>query len=386
MLVKVITGMRGSGKTTLLSAFANYLQAAGVSPWQIISLNFENMPRDTIRDYQQLYTHVYDSIQGMPRAYLLLDEVSMVQGWEKAVNAFFLGAPVDVYIAGTRGSLLTEDFLKLFEDRYRELSLQPLSFHEYMDSLPDVEEEDKDFIFPQYLKYGSLPVVLSLSDRKGLLPMLLSGIYHTALMKDVVEKYAVRDPALMDVMARFLASSLGKPITSKRVNSYLAAMGLKTTGYTVDNYLQMLTDSGLFHRIRRYDIKAKANVNGSERFYMADMGLVNMLKDFQDIEDGALMENAVCIELLRRGYKVSAGKIGAMEVTFVADSPEGDRLYCQVVPSLQDEDVMKRTLRPLKSIPDQYGKMTLSMDRSSVRDFDGILNRNIVDFLMERKQ
>jgi len=383
--IKVLSGLRGVGKSTLLARFADYLRATGVPSWQIIFIQFDQMQYDNIRSYQDLYSYIYEKIQGLPHTYLLLDEIQRISEWEKALNAFFVDMPVDIYLAGSHAGILSEDFKRFFSGQYTELSIQPVSFSEYLEALPDAEEEDKDFLFPGYLKYGSLPVVMSLLDRTELLPLVLSGIYHTALMRDVVEKYAVRDPDLIDCMAKYLASTVGLPVTAKRVHDYLAGVGRKTTGFTMDNYLQMLAESHLFHRVRRYDIKTKSELNGSERFYAADIGLGNMLQGFQNLRDGAMLENAVCLELLRRGYTVYAGKIGTMEVSFVAIGPER-RVYYQVVPSIQEDAVRKRILRPLKSIPDQYEKVVLSLDRSGVRDYNGIRNLNIVDFLMEQRE
>ena len=379
--VKVLTGVRGVGKSTLLARFADYLRATGLPAWQIIFIQFDQVQYDNIKDYQELYAYIYEKIQGLPHTYLLLDEVQRIPGWEKALNAFFVDMPVDIYLAGSHASILSADFVHLFSGHYAEIRVQPVSFSEYLETLPDAEEEDKDFLFPRYLKYGSLPIAMSLLDRPELLPMMLSGMYHESLMRDLVSRYAVRDPALVDSMARYLASTSGTPVTAKRIHDYLKRVGRKTTGFTMDNYLQMLADSYLFHRVRRYDIKAKAELNGSERFYSSDIGLSNMLQDFQDLKDGAMLENAVYLELLRRGYEVYVGKLGSMEVSFVAMGEER-RVYYQVAPSIQEDATRKRILRPLKHIPDQYEKAVLTMDRLGIRDFNGIRNLNIVDFLM----
>ncbi len=379
--VKVLTGMRGIGKSTLLTRWKAWLIDQGVLSQQVILLSLDETQYDEIQDDQQLYQTVFERIQGLPRAYLLLDEVHRIPGWEKAVNAILKADSADICIAGSHSSILSEEFCELMEGRYQEISVYPRTFGDYLEMFPDIEEEDREFVFPGYLKFGGLPVAMALADKASLLPVMLQGIYNTALMRDVIQRYAVRDPDLMDCIARFLASSVGKPITAKRLNDYLTSVGRKTTGYTMDNYLQMLTESNLFYRARRYDIKAKSHLNGSEKFYLSDIGIGNMLRNYQALEDGPMLENVVCVELLRRGYQVSAGKIGSMTVTFVAENENG-RLYYQVVPSLQDEHFRKKALRPLRSIPDQYGKVILSMDHLNVRDFDGIRNLNIVDFLM----
>ncbi len=379
--IKVLTGFRGVGKSTLLAGFEDYLKAIEIPPMQIVSLNFDQLQYNKVRDSRELYDCIYERINGLPRTYLLLDEIQRIPGWEKALQSLLKRGSVDVYLAGSHVSLLSEEFRSIFDGQYAEISVQPISFAEYMKSLPDVEEEDKDFLFPQYLKYGSLPVAMTLLDNRDMLPLLLSGMYHSSMMQDIVEKYAVRDSALLDSMAKYLAGTIGAPVTAKRLQKHLTAVGKKTTGFTMDNYLQILTESYLFHRVRRYDIRNKTDLNGSERFYIADIGLSNMLQDFGNLRDEAMLENVVYLELLRRGYKVYAGKLGTMEITFVAMGSES-RVYYQVVPSILESGVRSKVLRPLKSIPDQYEKAVLTMDRSGSSDYNGIRNLNIVDFLM----
>ncbi len=379
--VKVLTGVRGVGKSTLLANFEEYLRASGIPSLQIVSMNFGQIQYENIKNGRELYDHIFEKVNGLPRVYLLLDEVQRIPGWEKTLQSLFERGTIELYLSGSHASILSEAFRDSFSGQYEEIRVQPVSFADYMESLPDVEEEDKDFLFPQYLKYGSLPVAITLLDNSSMLPLLLSGMYYSSLMQDVVETYAVRDPALLDSMAKYLACSIGTPITAKRLHEHLEEVGRKTTGFTTDNYLQILTESYLFHRVRRYDIRNKADLNGSERFYIADIGISNMLQDFQNLRDGAMLENVVYLELLRRGYTVYAGKLGTMEISFVAMGRES-RVYYQVVPSILDNSVRTKVLRPLKSIPDQYEKVVLTMDRSGERDYNGIRNVNIVDFLM----
>ena len=377
MTVKAVTGVRGVGKTTLFSIFADVLRAGGMPEEQVIYIGFEETGNEWILDYRQLYDHVRGRIEGLPHACLLLDGVQRVEGWERAINAFFVDAPVDIYLAGSHAGLMTEDFVRFFDGHSYEIRMYPMSLREYAEAM----QGEGALLLPGYLKYGGLPAVTTLPEDARVIGSVLSGIYYEALMRDAVQPNAVRDPALMDSMARFLATGGGEAVTARRLGDYLAGVGRKTTLYTMGGYLDMLSGSGLFHRVRRYDIRARAHLNGSERFYMADVGLGNMLRGLSAPGDSAMLENAVYLELRRRGFLVSVGKVGSMEVTFLAEKPD-QRIYYQVRPSLADGASLKRALRPLKSIPDQYPKVILTMDPPPGRDFDGILNRSIADFLM----
>ena len=114
---------------------------------------------------------------------------------------------------------------------------------------------------------------------------------------------------------------------------------------------------------------------------MVDSGLRNMILGFKGADYGHVLENIVYMELLRRGYKVGVGKIGGLEVDFVAVKP-GETKYYQVSASVLEESTLERELAPLRKIPDQYEKVLLTMDRSYATDHEGIRQINIADFLL----
>ena len=276
--IKVITGIRGVGKTTLLSMFADTLKQQGVSSESIIYINFDEM--EEIYDFQQLYEFVNEKIMYLEQAYLLFDEVQRVKGWEKAINAFFVGSPVDIYITGSNSEIISEVFLHLLSNHYELIEMQPLPFNEYLKMFNDKENQNNEFYFQKYLKYGGLPLVTKIQDQNEILPLLLSGIYNTILNKDIIARYSVRDAYLMNSLSKFLAINIGNSIIPKKIEDYFSNIGQSTTIYTLDNYLNMINESGLFKKIKRYDIKNKTTINGSEQFYCADLGIRNVLTNF----------------------------------------------------------------------------------------------------------
>ena len=378
--VKVITGMRGIGKTTLLSMFADILEKNGVPSEEIIYINFDE--NEELSDFQKLYEFVNEKIIYLEQAYLLLDEIQQVKGWEKAINAFFVGSPVDIYITSSNSRVLSETFLNLLSDHYELIQMYPLSFNEFLKMIPITENKGEEFYFSQYLKYGGLPIITKLQEKEDVFPTLLLGMYHTILNKDIISLFGVRDSSLLDIMNKFLALNIGNPIKPKIIETYLTNTDQTTTIYTMNNYLQMINDSGLFYRVARYDIKAQTTINGSEQIFFTDLGIRNVLLNFTDLENEAIPANIVYIELLRRGYKVFIGKIGKSRVSFVAFK-NSRPIYLQVVYKLDVKFNLRKTLYPLQRINDQYDKMVVSMTRPTINDYNGIKVLYIFDFLNE---
>lgn len=380
-LIKVITGMRRAGKSTLLNMLAEDLKEQGIRDEQIVRINFESMDFDVIRDYRQLYAYIKEKL--IPEAmYLLLDEIQQVDSWERAINSLFMEGGVDIYITGSNANMLSSDLSTLLAGRYVEIQVFPLSFQEYLLFLPQEVRANKSEAFENYMKYGGLPLIPSLPQENDTMEMFLAGIYNTVLMKDVIQRNAVRDPALLENIVRFLADNVGNPVSSSKVAGYLTSQGRKTAAATVDNYLQMLTKAYIFYRAQRYDIKGKMYLKTQEKYYIVDNGLRNALLDFRQGDYGHVLENIVYLELLRRGYHVAIGKVGSLEVDFVASKAER-KVYYQVSASVLDDATRERELKPLEAIPDAYEKVLLTMDRTFIRDFEGIRNINIVDWLLE---
>ena len=376
--VKVITGIRGVGKTTLLSMFADTLEKNGVPSEEIIYINFDETKE--LSDFQKLYEYVNDKIIYLEQAYLLFDEIQQVKGWEKAVNAFFVGSPVDIYITSSNSTVLSEDFLHLLSEHYELIKMYPMSFDEFLKAMSTKEDKEKEYYFHQYLKYGGLPIITKLQEQMEILPTLLLGMYHTIMNRDIISLYGIRDASLLDSMNKCLALNIGNPITPRIMDEYLKNVGQTTTIYTMDNYLKMIDNSGLFHRISRYDIKNQEAINGSEQIYCADLGIRNVLLNFNDLENEAILENILCIELLKRNYKVYIGKIGKSKVNFVAFK-DSKPSYFQVVSKIDNKAKLRKVLYPLQRINDQYDKIIISMERPKVTDYNGIKVFHIFDFI-----
>lgn len=382
-LIKVITGLRRSGKSTLLSLFENHLISSGVDEKHIIRMNFESFEFDEITSYKELHAYIKERIiDTNKKHYILLDEVQQVSSWERVINSFLVDANVDIYITGSNAYLLSSELSTLLSGRYVEIKMQPLSFKEYLDFLESDKEMSLQEKFNQYLQYGGLPTVVELLDSPDTIGPFLEGIYNTVLMKDVIERNGVRDAALLESILKFIAANIGSIVSTKKISDYLTSSGRKTTSDTIDNYLKMLENAFIIYKANRYDLKGKMFLKTLEKYYIVDMGIRNRLTGLRNTDYGHVLENIVYLELLRRGYEVTIGKIGSLEVDFVA-TKTNEKIYYQVSATIMDEKTRDRELRPLESISDNYPKYILTMDQTVFDDYSGIRVKNIIDFLLE---
>lgn len=100
---------------------------------------------------------------------------------------------------------------------------------------------------------------------------------------------------------------------------------------------------------------------------------------------GHVPENIVYLELIRRGHKVSIGKLDEKEVDFVASKAVGKAAYYQVAATVLDENTLRRELEPLQKIRDNHPKYLLTLDDyMSDANYDGILQMNVIDWLLEK--
>ena len=374
--VKIITGVRGVGKTTLLKMFAEYLKSQGVSDEKIIFVDLEETEK--LSDFQQLYEFVNEKITYLEQAYLLFDEIQNVKGWENAVKAFFAGAPVEIYLTGSNEKELTSKLLKILPDNCDVLQMYPLSFGECANNFPEVPSEE---LLKNYLNFGGLPdVVYGSADEKSL-RNVLRLIYYETIFKDVAAKYALRDFPLFGSLIKFLAMNLGKPIHPGDVAKYAAKFGQSATIFSLNNYLEILNDLKLFRSIRRWDMNKNSPMNGISSVYCADMGICNAVLNFKDVDETALLENAVCVELWRRGYEVHNGRMGAMSITFFATKGD-DRIYIQVMPT-NNKISLGKIIRPLKKLNGEPYRIVVSLNPVKIKD--GIKNITAKDFLTDEQ-
>ena len=275
--------------------------------------------------------------------------------------------------------MLSGELATYLSGRYVVIEMLPLSFAEYIRFTGD--EHDLARKYRAYLETSSFPYVTELAGDPKAIEEYLSGIYHTVVLKDVVGRMKTADPMILESILRFVYSSVGSPISTKKIADTLTSQGRKQDVRTVERYLDAFLGSYIVYQAKRYDIRGKQHLKTLEKYYAVDMGLRFFLLGRAHADAGHLLENVVYLELLRRGYQVFIGKLDEYEVDFVAVHQQGI-LYVQVAATVRDETTLQRELRPLQKISDNYPKIILTLDEDPDMDYEGIRRLNALDWLL----
>lgn len=389
-VIKVVTGIRRCGKSTLLLQFQQWLKENGVTDEQIVSVNFEELEYEELLDYKKLYQYLKERLVSGKTTYIFLDEIQKVSCFEKVVDSLYVKPNVDLYITGSNAYMLSGDLATLLTGRYVEIKMLPLSFGEFL-SMTGLEPEQG---FPEYLRSGGMPYIAAMNRTDEKVSTYLEGIYNTVIVKDIEDRQArkesdpskrkITDIALLKTIAKYLASVIGNPVSVRSITDYLISNGRKISPNTVNDYVEALTESFIFYPAERFDIVGKQLLKANRKMYIVDLGLRNHILPRKNYDLGFSLENMVYFELLRRGYKVTIGRVGNTEVDFVAEK-QGAYEYFQVTADMTAKETFDREIRPLENIRDNYEKTILTMDRLTPGNYNGIQVRYLLDWLIGTK-
>lgn len=385
-IIKVVTGVRRCGKSTLFEIYRDYLLENGVDSVQIISLNFEDIEYEDLRDYKRLYEYVKKCLIPDKMNYIFFDEIQHVDQYQKTVDSLFLRENCDVYITGSNAYFMSGELATLLTGRYAELAMMPLSFKEFCEGLENEEKQlSLNEKFQKYIKVGSFPYVLKYGYDVQEAKEYMQGIYHTILLNDVVKRLKISDVNMLEDVTRFMLFNIGNRTSPTTIANTMTSKQKKIDPKTVDRYIRGLTDSLLFYEARRYNIRGKEFLSTMNKYYAADMGLRNMLVQGSSSDVGHILENLVYLELKRRGFEVYVGQLGTDgEVDFVT-MKDGQLAYYQVAATTLDENVLKRELAPLKNIKDNYPKYLLTLDELfEDMNYDGVQKLNALKWFLEK--
>lgn len=379
-LIKVLTGVRRSGKTVLLSQIQDYLLKNGRSESQIINISLESKKNKKFKDGDVLYEYLISACEKLnAKAYIFLDEIQVVSGWEEVVSSLLVDIDCDIYITGSNSKLLSGELATLIAGRYIQIHVYPFTLSEAKQMLEQNGKFKSDeVLFQDYLKYGGLPMRFSLEEIS--LEAYLSDTYDAIVVKDIIQRNNIKDTNLLNIILAFLMDNIANPFSARSIVAALKQEGINTTVETVISYIDYIKKAMVVYSAQRYDIKGKKLLTTNEKYYTVDLGLRNCVKASGEFDYNKLYENIVYLELLYRGYDVKVGKTDDYEIDFVAYKGS-DTLYVQVCYLLASVETVEREFGNLERIKDNYPKYVISGD---LPDFsrNGIKHYNIIKFLL----
>ena len=391
-IIKVVSGVRRCGKSTLFEIYKDFLLENGVAKNQIISINFEDMDYEELTDYKKLYEYIKSKMIGDKKNYIFLDEIQHVDKFEKVVDSLFIKENTDLYITGSNAYFMSGELATLLSGRYIELKMLPLSFKEYYQAKLEYEklEQKENRIsktliqyYNEYIVNSSFPYTLQLDSDLKNIHEYLSGIYNSVLLKDIVARLKISDVMRLESVVKYIFDNIGNLTSLSKIANTLTSMGRKTDAKTIEKYIRGLTDSLLVHEVSRYNIKGKEFLSTLSKYYVADLGLRQMILGNRNIDMEHILENIIYLELIRRKGNVYVGQFDKNEIDFViVNSNEIE--YYQVALTVLDENTLKRELDAFKNIKDNYPKYLITLDDVMVNtDYDGIKVVNALEWLLE---
>jgi predicted AAA+ superfamily ATPase len=387
-LIKVVSGLRRSGKSTLFELYRQVLLGMGIGETQIVFLNFEDFElRKYLNDLDALYEHIISQLDLSKPCYVFLDEIQNVIEFERLVDGLFVKKNIDVYITGSNAFFLSSELATLLSGRYIEISILPFSFKEYLTARKiDTSNEYLNYeaLFYDYVNETSLPKGIELRELGfDKIYEYLDAIYTTIIEKDITQRHQINDKRAFENIVKFIASHIGSPLSPNNIAKTLKNDGQSIHNTTVEKYLEYLVESFVFYKVNRFDLKGKVQLATQEKYYLVDVGLLNILvgKD-RTTDRGHILENIVYLELKRRGNKVWTGTTRNNEVDFVCKTPFGDIEYYQVAWQISNETTAEREFGALEKINDNYPKYLLTTE-SFTQGRSGIKHLNVFNWLLK---
>lgn len=381
-LIKIIVGVRRSGKSVLMMQIIDELKEKGINEDHIIYINFEDYDYTDYTKPKEFNKYIKDKIKDNDKYYLLFDEIQNVEDFEKVINSFRVTMNVSIFITGSNSKVLSGDLSTHLAGRYINIKMMPFTFSEYLE-LQNSQGiiKDKDEAFLEYVEWGGMPQIYnstSIQERK----MYLRDLYNTVILKDIVERNNIKDVNLLNRVIQFMMENIGGVISANSITKFLKNDNVITSVDTVLNYIEYINNSMIASKTSRYNIRGKSVMTLLEKYYVVDLGLLQLKSSPIEKKVGGRLENIVYNELIARGYDVYIGKTDNGEIDFVVDD-FGNRFYIQVADYLSSDEVVEREFGAYKNVADNFPKYVITMDKINYSR-DGIIHKNIIDWLLEK--
>lgn len=413
--VKIITGIRRCGKSFLLSnLYKDYLLKEGVGKDCFVELALDKKAHVRYRNPNELYDYVLRKTQNSEkRYYVFIDEIqlsykvknedvdeSLVPEEDREMlyttfydilNDLMARSNLDIYVTGSNSKMLSKDIVTNFRDRGTEIKVYPLSFKEFY-PISGMEKADA---LEEYLTYGGMPLTVLEKDETEK-RKYLKGLHKRVYIKDIVERYKLKDDEVLEALIDVLSSAVGSLTNPHNLaNAAGSLMKRNTSDHTIKNYLDYLEDAYLFVSAKRYDVKGKRYFENTLKFYSMDIGLRNAKLNFRQQEKSHLMENMIFIELIRRGYSVD---VGVVELTIVKDGKKQqsqyeidfivntgrEKVYIQSALNVDTEAKKNQETFSLKNSGDFFRKIVIVDGNTKPwTDDDGIMYIGVIPFLLK---
>lgn len=381
--IKVITGIRRCGKSSLLETIIEELKENGVNDNDIIEIKLDKRPNKDIKTPEKLDKLIESYINDNNFKYIFIDEIQNVKGFEEVIESYRSENNYSIFITGSNSYLLSGELITKLTGRKIEIEMLPLNFYEYIDMKKFLNIEIKENVyeeFEQYIREGGFPGALNYnneSDRKLYVQNILDDIF----IKDIKANQKIKNLELYKNIQRYIINNFGSMISASSIQKYYNSININVDTRTIEKYIKLLCNAKILYPCETFDIKSKISLSGEKKYYLADLSIYFLYNTDNRVNYGPVLENILHNYLISKGYKLSVGRIGKLEVDFIARYQNDNYFYIQVSKNIEDDKTAEREYRPFYDIKDMYPRYLFLLDLIIKDNIDGIKNVNIVKFI-----
>lgn len=381
--IKVITGIRRCGKSSLLETIIEELKESGIKEKNIIEIKLDKRPNKNIKTAEQLDKLIEIYINDNDFKYIFLDEIQNVNGFEEVIESYRNEKNYSIFITGSNSYLLSGKLITKLTGRKIEIEMLPLNFYEYIDMKRFLNIEEKDSIyeeFNEYIREGGFPGTLNYSneqDRKLYVRNILDDIF----IKDIKANQKIKNSETFQNIQRYIINNFGSMISAPSIQKYYNSINISIDIRTIEKYIRLLCDAKIIYPCNTFDIKSKVSQPKKRKYYLADLSIYFLYNTDNRFNYGPILENILHNYLISKGYNLSVGKIGKLEVDFIARYQNDNYFYIQVSKNIDNEKTAEREYRPFYEIKDMYPRYLFLLDLIIKDNIDGIKNVNIAKFI-----
>ena len=375
-----LVGSRRVGKSYILKDFIQRHSRDENS--NIIYVDKEKKNFKSIKNKDDLDTWIEERFVPGKHNYILIDEVQEIESFEDSVCSWYSEDDTDVLITGSNSDLLSGELATRLSGRHVEIRVHPLTYMEFLQfhNLPDSDES-----LMTYLNYGGIPGLRTVGlDNEEQVWAYLASVFNTIMLKDIIERYDIRNIPFLNNLIAFYADTTGKLTSANSISKYMKSQNEKVSSNLILLYRSFYSEAFLIDVVSRYDIHGKKIFESNEKIYWDDIGLRNLkASGGMDSYIEKVIENAVYKQLSYLGFDIKVGVLNAGEVDFVC-TKSGQTIYVQASYIIAEDTTRKREFGPLEKIRDNYPKYVISATPYlTQRNENGIIHLSLRKFLTE---
>ncbi len=383
--IKVLVGMRRTGKSTILKQIVNDLKSNDVDESRIISINFEYLQFEGLKDYIELNKYLESKITSDELHYIFIDEIQNVKSFEKVINSIKAQFNVSIFITGSNSSLLSGELGTLLAGRYREFNIYPYSLNEWC-MANEVNSPNNDDL-NKYLLFGGLPQISNI-DANEYKVDALRDILNSIIYKDIVERTEIKKTATLNRLIEYIILNTSEILSVQSIANTLKSNGVDIKKNTLYDYIHHISNSMITYECKKNIIKGKKVLTKLNKLYVNDLGIWRVMLGPDNLEYSKLTETAVFNHLKYLGYQITYGVIDDLEIDFVVTKFDGEKhikKYIQVSHKLAgNEKTIEREFKSLSKLDDNFERIIITNDEDDYSR-DGIKHIKLLNFLLDEE-